>query len=466
MLCFIIRHKGGEKTKKFDNRLVFALILSILLLFSVSSVFAGDNETISDVVSAQNELEEVTQIPDVPDVQSSQSDGGMLEAGSNEINVHVFDSFNETGKTWSEDGFDLEGATVSLYNSSSGAFISSKTTGPNGIATFANLGSSKYNIEVTYSTYNPIDLGTVDFTKTSGTVNIDNVMFVPDILLLVDYASHNEKVDVLMNMSKRVAYISTTNFDESRAWLAEWAKYIHIDMFAENSAYNRFTAAYLKQLLAVSPANANYMVAYTFGTYTQEILDATGLHVIGASATNNSYDTIENTYIGSYFQAEDIEDSVVLMTNMKNYFDYVRYLIEPEKYENPTLTEEGIPLMSPECGFYHPDLGMFTLVPKPNEIHNWIINNPGYTKTSDGSLNWMKEEYEYWVEHKLNPTALFNSFENNFTSKFNPDKKLIAIATYYCGGDVVDALIRSYAASGRPAFNVFKTSTTPSMASI
>ena len=32
--------------------------------------------------------------------------------------------------------------------------------------------------------------------------------------------------------------------------------------------------------------------------------------------------------------------------------------------------------------------------------------------------------------------------------------------------EVVDALIRSYAASGRPAFNIFKTSTTPSMSSI
>ena len=233
LLCFRIRHKGGEKTKKLDNRLVFALILSILLLFSVSSVFAENNETISDVVSAQDELEEVTQVQDVPVVQSSQSDEGMLEAGSNVINVHVYDSFNETGKTWSEDGFKLSGATVNVYSASDHNLITSVNTDANGIATIGNLASSKYHLEVTYSTYNPINLGTVDFTKNSGTVNIDNVMFIPDILLLVDYASHNEKVDVLMNMSKRVAYISTTNFDESRAWLADYAKYIHIDMFAE-----------------------------------------------------------------------------------------------------------------------------------------------------------------------------------------------------------------------------------------
>lgn len=458
--------KEVKKTIKGRNKLIFTLILSILLLFSVSGVFAETNETMSDVVSAPSELEEVTQIPDVPDVLSSQSDKDVLEADNNVINVHVYDSFNETGKTWSEDGFELAGATVNLYDSSN-HLIATKTTNSKGIATFTNVGSTKYNIELTYSTYNPILLKDIDLSgKDSVTLNIDNIMFVPDILLLVDYASHNEKVDLLMNMSKRIAYISTTNFDESRAWLAEYARYIHIDMFAENSAYNRFTASYLKQLLANSPANINYMVAYTFGTYTQEILNATGLHIIGASPGNNNYDTIENTYIGSYFQAEDIQNSDVLLKNMRNYFDYVCYLIEPDKYQNPTLTEDGIPLMSPECGFYHPDLGMYTLVPDTSLINKWITTNPGYTKTSDGSLNWMKEEYEYWVEHTLNPQELFNRFENDYISRLNPDKKLIAIATYYCGGDVVDALIRSYAASGRPAFNIFKTSTTPSMSSI
>ena len=437
-----------------------------MLVFSVSCVFAGDNETISDVVSAPRELEEITQVPDVKDVQSSQSDEGILEAGDNVINVHVYDSFNETGKTWTEDGIELKGATVKLYENSTNKLISTQTTNNKGIATFTGLGSQIYNLELTYLTYNPIYLKGIDFTQNSGTLDIKDVMFIPDILLLVDYASHNEKVDLLMNMSRRVAYISTTNFDESRAWLADYANYIHIDMFAENSAYNRFTAAYLKELLKNSPANRNYKVAYTFGVYSQEILNTTGMHIIGANPTNNYYDTIENTYIGSYFQAEDIKDSDVLVKNMRNYFDYVCYQIEPDKYSNPTLTDGGIPMMSPECGFYHPDLGMYTLVPEANLIHEWITTNPGYSKTPDGSLNWMNENYQYWVEHTLNPKELFNLFENDYTAKLNPDKKLIAIATYYCGGDVVDALIRSYAASGRPAFNVFKTSTTPSMSSI
>ena len=450
--------------KKINNRLLFALIISILLVFSVSGVFAGDNETISDVVSVPGELEEVTQVQEVPDVQSSQSDEGLLKDNNNVINVHVYDSFNETGKTWTEDGIKLTGATAKLYDSSDN--LISTQTSKDGLVKFTGVGSQKYRLELTYLTYNPIILD-VDLTgKSGGTFDINDVMFIPDILLLVDYASHNEKVDLLMSMSRRIAYISTTNFDESRAWLADYANYIHIDMFAENSAYNKFTASYLKTLLKNSPANKYYRVAYTFGVYSEEILNATGMHIIGASESNNYYDTIENTYIGSYFQAEDIKDSTVLIKNMQNYFAYVCYLIEPTKYSNPTSTPEGIPLMSPECGFYHPDLGMYTLVPEAELIHEWITTNPGYTKTQDGSLNWMKEEYEYWVEHTLNPKELFNRFEDDYKARFNPDKKFIAIATYYCGGDVVDALIRSYEASGRPAFNIFKTSTTPSMSSI
>lgn len=450
---------------KSEMKLLFTLILAIILIFSVSCAFAADNDTANSVISNSPQITDSQDSLPLQSADSSDSGNEVLSSNNNIIRINVLDSFNETGRTWDEDGFVLPGAVVKVYDSSN-KLVSTQKTNANGIAEFKNLGSNRYHLEVSYSTYEPIRID-VDLTNRNDvTYTLKDVMFVPDILLLVDYNSHNEKVDLLMNMSRRIAYISTTNFDESRAWLAEYANYIHIDMFAENSAYNRFTAAYLKALLANSPANMNYRVAYTFGVYSQEILNATGIHIVGASQTNNTYDTIENTYIGSYFQAEDIKDSDVLVKNMVNYFNYVRYLINPKKYADPTLTDEGIPLMSPECGFYHPDLGMYTLVPEASLIHQWITENPGYTKTNDGSLNWMKEEYEHWVENVLDPTSLFNRFENDLISKLSPDKKLIAIATYYCGGDVVDSLIRSYAANGRTAFNVFKTSTNPSMSSI
>ncbi len=453
------------KIMKIDNRLLLLLIISILLVFTVSAVFAGDNETVSDVVNAPSDLEEIEQIQDASKVQTSHIDEGILEAGNNVINVvNVKDSYNENGKTWSEDGFDLEGATVKVFDSNRN-LISTHKTDSKGNVKITSLGSLKYYLEVSYSTYEPLVYDNIDFTKKSGTVDIKGIQFVPDILLLVDYNSHNEKVDLLMNMSKRIAYISTTDFDKSRAWLADYANYIHIDMFSE-AAYSVLTSQYLKELLLRSPANAKYNVAYTFSVFSKQILNNTGIHIIGASAENNTFDTIENTYIGSYFQARDIAESDILQSNMRNYLDYVRYLINPNKYTNPTLDENNAPLMSPECGFYHPDLGLYTLVPEGKLINQWIRENPGYTHSSDGSLNWMTENYVDWLIEELDPTALFKKFENDYIARFHPDKPFIAIASYYGGEEVSDALIRGYEANGRPAFNVFKTGTQPPMSSI
>ena len=118
-------------------------------------------------------------------------------------------------------------------------------------------------------------------------------------------------------------------------------------MFSD-AAYSVLTTKYLKELLARSPANANYNVAYTFGVYSDQILNNTRMHIVGASPSNNTYDTIENTYGGSYFQAQDIAESDILQKNMKNYLSYVLYLVNPLKYADPTLNPENAPLMTPE----------------------------------------------------------------------------------------------------------------------
>ena len=453
---------GGENTEMFDKRIIFALIISLLLLFSVSCAFAVNNETISEIADNSSTIDGITHDSDVLKMQDSDN---ILAANDNVIKIiNVKDTYNGTVKTWDEDGFNLQGATIKVYDSKNN-LVSTHKTDSNGNAVIKNLGSNKYHLEISYSTYEPIRLDGIDFTKQSGTVNINGITFIPDILLLVDYYSHSEKVDLLMNMSRRVAYISTTDFDVSHAWLTKYAKFIHIDMFSE-SAYSVLTGQYLKKLLEGSPANDNYNVAYTFGVYSQEILNNTGLHIVGASPVNNTFDTIENTYIGSYFQARDIEMSDILHNNMKNYLDYVRYLINPSNYINPTLDENNAPLMTPECGFYHPDLGIYTVLPEGKLINQWIRENPGYTHSSDGSLNWMTENYVEWLINELDPTSLFEQFESDYIAKFNPNMSFIVVASYYGGEEVADELIRGYEASGRPAFNVFKTATQPSMSSI
>lgn len=448
---------------ELDKRVLLTSILLMVIVLSVSCVSAGDNGTASDILSESTELGEIHQVSNISAVQSTQIDDQVLAATNNAISINVIHHYNETSKTWDEDGYNLSGATVKLYDSKD-KLISTYKTDSNGNAVIKNLAASKYYVEVSYDTYEPQKSSILDFTKKSGTLK-GTFDFIPDILLLVDYSSHNEKLEVLMNMSKRIAFISTRDYDTSREWLAEYANFIHVDMFAEGS-YSVFTAEKLKQLLAVSPANANYKVAYTFGVYNEGILNATGLHIVGANSTNNTYHTVENTYVGSYFQAEDINSSSVLVHNMENYLKYVYYLINPNKYENPTLNDSNAPQMGPECGFYHPDLGIFTIYPEGSLINQWIKNNPGYNCDGIGSLNWMIQDYPRWFVEILDPTELFKQFESAFLDKFSPDKKFIAIATYYCGGDVVDSLIRGYEEMGRPAFNVFKFSTDPSMSSI
>ena len=75
--------KGGEKTKKFNNRLLFALLILIVLLCSISSAFAGDNETLEDVVCVSQDLDEIS---DISDNLTSNSQEDVLKT-TNTINV-------------------------------------------------------------------------------------------------------------------------------------------------------------------------------------------------------------------------------------------------------------------------------------------------------------------------------------------------------------------------------------------
>ena len=132
----LIKIGGGENTK-IDNRLMFALIISMLLIFSINSVFAEDNETNSDIVSSLDDSVQLNQLKDSKIYESDE----MLKAGNNVINVHVKDTYNETGKNWIEDGFNLANATVNVYDSSK-VFISTHKTNSNGKVVINNLNNA------------------------------------------------------------------------------------------------------------------------------------------------------------------------------------------------------------------------------------------------------------------------------------------------------------------------------------
>ena len=139
-------NKGGENTQKLDNRLLFALIISIVLLFSISSAFAGNNETTYDVIGTSDPLDDAVQISDVGDVQSSHLEEQTLGAGNNVINVvNIKDSYNATSKTWSEDGFDLKGATIKVYDSSN-KLVSTHKTDSKGNVDLSKCRDTKYEV--------------------------------------------------------------------------------------------------------------------------------------------------------------------------------------------------------------------------------------------------------------------------------------------------------------------------------
>ena len=166
LLCFMmISIKGGENIKKLGKRLLFILIVSLLVFTSLSAISAEDNSTL---------------------LASGAVSDDILQA-SNTINVHVDDSYIPEDNTWSEDGINLANASIFIYDGSGGLVFSGITDSEVNVLV-SNLKSEKYTLVISYATYEPY-VQTVDLTtKTSEAIDY---MFVPDILLLVDYNSQN-----------------------------------------------------------------------------------------------------------------------------------------------------------------------------------------------------------------------------------------------------------------------------------
>ena len=122
---------GGENIK-IDNKLLFTLIISIMLLLSLNAIFAEDNNATGDVVSQSIELDNVSQCHELSNLQAVQH-GDVLSAGGGVINVKVRDSYNQSNKSWVEEGIVLPGATVKIYDSSN-SLISTLKTNSKGLA--------------------------------------------------------------------------------------------------------------------------------------------------------------------------------------------------------------------------------------------------------------------------------------------------------------------------------------------
>lgn len=412
------------------------MFLAFFTITSVSAIDLNDtdiNSTIVDDVSINR-------------VMASPKEGV--------IEFDIRDSYVEVNRTWIEDGLPTNNATVSIFDSSNSKVFEGKTNSKGLLS--VNLPQGNYKVDIALDTYEVYSQN----IKLTNKYYIEYV-FCPDILFFVDYTSHHDKVNTLMSLSKRVCYVSTTNYDRSKEWLFEYANFIQLDMYVDGPTYS-FNADILKD----SPAYDNYMISYTFGVYSDALLKSLDLHFVGGNPSNNNVNSLENTYIGSYFQAEDTPDDKVLNKNMANLLDYIKYLINPSKYSNPTLDPNKTPLLASSMGFYHPDLGTLSINPSQKLINDWIIANPGYNHNNIGGLNWVSDNYAEWQKLNSNPANFMKTFENWYKQNKVVKNSFIVIASYYAGGDLIDALIRKYEAQGRPAFNIYQSASSPAMSSM
>lgn len=432
----LINLNGGENIK-ITKKLFFVLILLIIACISLSAVSASDlNDTDSNLNSIDNNV-----------AKAAPSNQGV-------INFDVRDSYSPANNTWFEDGVATDKAVISIYDSSNHKVFEGHTNDKGLLSVKLPQGKYKYNIALdTYEDYS-------DSITLLKNVNIEYV-FYPDIIFFVDYSSHHEKINVLCNLSKRVGYVPTMNYDKTKEWMFEYANFVMLDMYIDGPTYS-----FNPDILKDSPAYDNYMIAYTFGVYSKELLDHLDLHFVGGSPSHNDVNSLENTYIGSYFQAQDTPDEKVLNTNMANLLDYIKYLINPSKYSNPTLDPKRTPLLASTLGFYHPDYGTLTATPSQKDINAWIKANPGYNHDGIGSLNWMTDNYAEWNKKYSSPANFMKIFETWYKQNKSYSNSFIVIASYYAGGDLIDSLIRKYEAAGRPAFNIYQSDNPPAMSSI
>ena len=427
--------------EKHKRMLLIFLILSIFLI-SLGPISA--NENIINQTNTNETLKTNINLLNAPISPTNPS-----------VTFYAYDVYNESSNTYDEEGILVSDVNFQIFDLEDNLILTG-ISDKYGTFSTNSLDYGTYKLQASYLTYKPI---TMNF-NVENLINTIDVRFIPDICLLMSYTSHSEKINVLMNISRRVYYIDTYPYELEKEWLLDYANYIQLDMFAEGSY--RFET----DIIIDSPANKNHLVAYTFGVYNSTFLDTLNINFIGAADENNTPDTIENTYIGSYFQAFDINNLDVLKTNMENLYEYILYLMG-DINTNPTLNTSKTPLVDASLGFYHPDLGKICFQPSQELVNSWIIKDPGYNKDGVGSLNWMYVEYKEWQDSNSNPLDLFKQYDNWYTAnKPNLNNSYVVIVSYYPGGNLIDTMIRKYESQNRSVLNIYQSVTSPSIASV
>ncbi len=358
-----------------------------------------------------------------------------------------------------KDAVGVSNATVNLRNQTNNKLIKTVCTDKNGRYAFTNLIKGIYKIEISYKSYKPFYK---NITLSSTSITVSNT-FIPDIAIISysgtsSVSGQQNKMQAIKNMSSRVYSIESYGGDGSLYWMLKYANFILVDMYSISSS------SVPANLIADSNANKNRKVAYIFGVYDKYFISKyiSNWNFLGGTKQNNTYNSLENTYIGSYWQAEVVKNNTIVKQNMHNMLDYIFYLLGETSVDPTKITGRTPLLTSATWGIYHPDYGIFGLSPTQKQINEWIKANPGYNDDKSGSLNWMTNELKKWQLLHNTRKEIYAEFEKWYDTKKSKIKgSFIVIVSYTPGGSLVDAMIKSYEAKGRAAFNLFQSATDP-----
>jgi len=366
-----------------------------------------------------------------------------------EVNGYVKEIYNETNGTYTslDNAIPAENATIRIkYNET---IINETKTDKNGYYTIRFNATTPIELEISY----------LNYKKTTYTINNTctiNHTFIPDIAI-ISSAPEKAKILTLLN-NRRIIYHDMWNPNsQTNDWILEYVNFAYIDMAMPGTGWGDSWYPYLLK----SPANKKYMIAAAFGYPTDTDTDpwgGDGLHLLKGHNTNDTPNTIENTYIASYWALASGETA---RENLENMIKYIYFLLGETEY-NPVEHGEGPIMSNPDWGLYHPDYGIAGIIPTRDQIKNWIETNPGLLPPYD-SLKWIDENYTNWAaEQRWN---LYKDFGEWYNQTRNITEPFIVVVSY-SPSKVVDAIIREAEKNGRAIFCLYQGATNPPVSSL
>ncbi len=365
-------------------------------------------------------------------------------ASAAEVSGHVKEIYNESSGTYTtlENAIPVKNATVQVLGN--GTLLNQTLTLDDGSYHLTFTSESPVELRISYHTYR-----TATYTLNGSC--IINHTFMPDIAII---SSVPEKGQVLRSMgNRRIIYHDMWNpASAADDWIMEHVNFAYLDMAMPGTGWGDSWYPYLLR----SPANQRNMIAAAFGYPTDTDSDpwgGTGLHLLGGTPDNDTPNTIENTYIASYYA---LASGPAARENLENMIRYIYYLLGETTY-NPVENDEGPVMAAPDWGLYHPDAGIMSVSASRARIKEWIETNPGLIPPYD-SLRWIDQNFSAWAENMR--ADIYRQFEEWYGAAKNLTGPFIVVVSYGPSA-TVDAIIREAESQGRAAFNLYQGATNP-----